>query len=165
MNVNERKLLDLISKGEGIDLEFKTCHNREIHRADELGSGMRKLIRYGKAYGGADPEMIEGDIFQIVVKVPEFGPASDGSVTPPVNKYIRRLLELLERRGALGNADIRVAFELKDRRRLRETYIKPALASGLIEMTIPEKPNSRLQKYRLTEKGRQVLTRIQGGGE
>jgi len=31
---------------------------REIHRADELGSGMRKMMRYGKSYGDADPEMI-----------------------------------------------------------------------------------------------------------
>jgi ATP-dependent DNA helicase RecG len=47
--------------------------SREIHRADELGSGMRKLMRYGKAYGGADPELIEGDIFRMIIYVPEFG--------------------------------------------------------------------------------------------
>ena len=33
---------------------------------------MRKLIKYGKAYGGSDPEMIEGDIFRIIVKYPDF---------------------------------------------------------------------------------------------
>jgi len=30
--------------------------------------------------------------------------------------------------------------------------------SGLLEYTIPEKPNSRLQKHRLTQKGRLFLT-------
>jgi ATP-dependent DNA helicase RecG len=30
---------------------------REIYCADELGSGMRKMMRYGKAHGGADPEL------------------------------------------------------------------------------------------------------------
>lgn len=45
---------------------------REIHRADELGSGTRKLMKYGKIYGGADPEMMEGDVFLTTIKVPEF---------------------------------------------------------------------------------------------
>jgi len=33
--------------------------------------------------------------------------------------------------------------------------LKPAMEQGLLEMTIPDKPNSPLQKYRLTQKGRQ----------
>ena len=40
---------------------------REIDRADELGSGMRNLMKYGKAYGGADPQLIEGDVFRMII--------------------------------------------------------------------------------------------------
>ena len=37
---------------------------------------------------------------------------------------------------------------------LRHNYLHHALQKGLIEMTVPDKPNSRLQKYRLTEKSK-----------
>lgn len=61
--------------------------------------------------------------------------------------------------GDIGNAQIRERFGIKDRAHLREHYIDPALTGGLIEMTIPVKPNSRLQKYRLTSKGRAVIAK------
>ena len=51
---------------------------------------------------------------------------------------------------------------LRDRKSFRELYLRPALADGLIEMTIPDKPRSSKQKYRLTEKGRQVGARHGG---
>ena len=44
---------------------------REIDRAEELGSGMLNLMKYGRRYGGADPQFIEGDTFRIVVAIPE----------------------------------------------------------------------------------------------
>jgi ATP-dependent DNA helicase RecG len=46
---------------------------------------------------------------------------------------------------------------LSDQKHFREHYQQAAVAAGLIEMTIPEKPQSRLQKYRLTKKGRERL--------
>lgn len=35
----------------------------------------------------------------------------------------------------------------------------------LLELTVPDKPNSRLQKYRLTDKGRRLLAKARKGGE
>lgn len=37
---------------------------------------------------------------------------------------------------------------LSDKKNFRESYLVPALRSAVIEMTIPDKPNSSLQKYR-----------------
>lgn len=48
--------------------------------------------------------------------------------------------------------ELQVALDLTDRERFRKSYLLPAVEAGLIERTIPHKPNSRLQKYRLTAK-------------
>jgi len=32
-----------------------------------LGSGVRNLFKYGKLYSGKEPQLIEGDIFRIIV--------------------------------------------------------------------------------------------------
>ena len=45
---------------------------REIGRADELGSGVRNLFRYVPVYSNGDqPQLIEQDVFKIIVPVPE----------------------------------------------------------------------------------------------
>jgi len=44
-----------------------------------------------------------------------------------------------------------------DRTKFRHQVVNPLIEAGLIEMTIPTKPTSRLQKYRLTAKGRAWL--------
>ena len=40
--------------------------------------------------------------------------------------------------------------------------IRSLVDGELIEYTIPEKPNSRLQKYRLTENGKSRLANLEG---
>ena len=44
-----------------------------------------------------------------------------------------------------------------DRTKFRNQVLNPLLNAGLLEMTIPGKPRSNKQKYRLTEKGRAVV--------
>ena len=41
-----------------------------------------------------------------------------------------------------------------DRNKFRDQVLRPLLDAGLVEMTIPDKPTSSKQKYRLTEKGK-----------
>jgi len=53
----------------------------------------------------------------------------------------------------MSRKDIQLKLGLKDEKHFREAYQQPAVAAGLIEITIPDKPNSRLQKYRITAKG------------
>ena len=44
-----------------------------------------------------------------------------------------------------------------NRTKFRNTVLKPLMQAGLIEMTIPDRPRSSNQKYRVTERGRTLL--------
>ncbi len=76
-------------------------------------------------------------------------------VEPQVTPQVARLLEVLT--GEMAREEIQGVLGLQDRKSFRERYLVPALADGLIEMTLPGKPNSRLQRYRLTDQGRRWL--------
>lgn len=78
---------------------------------------------------------------------------STPQVAPQVAPQVGRLLLVLQ--NEMTRAEIQDALQLRDRKSFRELYLTPALSQGLVEMTIPDKPKSRLQKYRLTSKGQQ----------
>ncbi|GEM_PF-2566875 len=63
------------------------------------------------------------------------------------------VLKALESR-VLSRREIFAAIGLNADSRSFNRNIKPLLAGGFMEMTVPEKPNSRLQKYRLTAAGK-----------
>ncbi|MFM7166933.1 MAG: Fic family protein [Planctomycetaceae bacterium] len=46
---------------------------------------------------------------------------------------------------------------LKHEEHFREAYVVPALTAGYIQMTVPEKPRSKNQRYRLTSRGQRVV--------
>ena len=51
-------------------------------------------------------------------------------------------------------------LSIRHRASFRTTYLVPALTQNLVEMTLPDKPKSPNQKYRLTAKGRAMLQHI-----
>ena len=86
--------------------------------------------------------------------------SSTPEVAPEVTPEVR-LLSVLA--GEMTRQQLKEALGLKDDEHFRKAYLLPALDAGLIEMTIPDKPRSSKQKYRLTDKGRQVMARHGGG--
>lgn len=52
-----------------------------------------------------------------------------------------------------------------NRTKFRNQVLRPLLDAGWIEMTIPDKPTSRMQRYRTTAAGREVLAAVEGRGE
>lgn len=49
-----------------------------------------------------------------------------------------------------------------DRTKFRDSLVRPLIEAGLLELTIPDKPRSRLQRYRVTEAGRAALKQETG---
>ncbi|MBK8802863.1 MAG: Fic family protein [Fibrobacteres bacterium] len=78
--------------------------------------------------------------------------ASTPQVAPQVTPQVERLLEAIGSHER-SRPDLQERLGLADRKSFRERYLAPALEADLVEFTIPEKPNSRLQMYRLTAMG------------
>src|SRR5690554_474311 len=83
-----------------------------------------------------------------------------GQVTGQVAQEVISLLDCMN--DEMTRAQIMDALNLAGRDNFRNLYLIPALETGLIEMTIPDKPNSRLQKYRLTHLGKLSLEQHKG---
>jgi ATP-dependent DNA helicase RecG len=70
------------------------------------------------------------------------------------SREIDRIVIVLE--GEMKRSQLQDRLELRHRDSFVENYLQPALDQGLIEMTIPDKPTSSRQRYRLTSAG-QIL--------
>jgi ATP-dependent DNA helicase RecG len=75
-------------------------------------------------------------------------------VTGEVTGEVHRLIAVME--GEMKRQEIQAALGLKHEDHFRETYLVPALKAGVVEMTIPEKPRSSKQRYRITSKGKEI---------
>jgi len=60
---------------------------------------------------------------------------------------VKRLLNILGEK-TLSTVELMELLDLKHRPTFRKNYLHPALDAGLIEMTLPQTPNARGQKYR-----------------
>lgn len=116
---------------------------REIGLADELGSGVRKLYKYSKAYCGHDPELIEDDVFRLVLplseKTSEKGMA-DGLVERLVDGLAQSQREIM----GLVQSDPRISKrDMAERIGISTTAVDKNIASlkkkGLLKRVGPDK--------------------------
>ena len=65
-----------------------------------------------------------------------------------LTEYIKKLLGVMEYDVPYTRNTLMEKLGLKSREGFRKNYLRPALDLQMIEMTIPDKPNSRNQRYR-----------------
>jgi len=149
---------------------------RNIGRADRLGSGVRNLFKYSRFYSGQDPQLSESDVFRIIVPLDEtysydyeFGRNGSSSKMSRIqgmmqNKTQEKTQEMTQEKTQEMTQDtLRTILDFcvvprskqeilvfcghKSKKWFTKNYIAPLLKSGKLRMTIPDKPNSRNQKY------------------
>lgn len=79
-----------------------------------------------------------------------------GQVTGQVDPWVNAILSACLT-GPKSARELQAIIGIKHRETFQRNYLDKLLAEGLLERTVPDKPNSRLQKYRLTAKGRALL--------
>ena len=121
---------------------------REIGLADELGSGMRNTYKFTKLYSGGVPQFVEGDVFKTVIPLTEAATMKSGpkrSDQVGRDAVVEKILEFCK--VARTKKEVSEYIGYKNLTYMTRTYIKPLLKSGKLAYTIPEKPQSRLQRY------------------
>lgn len=139
----------------------------QLGRFDELGSGVTNISKYLPIYSkGGDPEFREtAHGFQLLLPLdPDNMILKKSKESSNIKQddfkfeHIKKLLPFIK--GEMSRREIQKLLDIKDSGHLRENYLYPALNGGYIEMTIPKKPTSRNQKYRLTDKGKDMLDNL-----
>ena len=63
------------------------------------------------------------------------------------SEYVKRILDVMEYDIPYTSNAIMQALGLRSKETLRKNYINPAIELGVIRMTLPDKPNSKNQRY------------------
>ncbi len=88
---------------------------------------------------------------------PSRGPVKDQPHAHASTVGRETCVELL-RNCVMSRKELALRLNLSPKSGFIKRFLAELLDDGLVELTIPGKPNSRLQKYRLTDKGRRILS-------
>ena len=171
------------------DLGHKTVRRNTLiadllHRIDfieKAGTGIRRIRDGAKAVDCPEPAFEAGNFVTVTFRPnPEVRQAVGGELglTPEAADQVTdqaadqvtdqaadqvtpQLTVIKAIFGEMSRQQIQESLGLKHARHFREAYLEPTLRAGLVEMTIPDKPRSSKQRYRLTPAGRRYLRRVE----
>ncbi len=129
---------------------------------ERMGTGTRDMIQRCIEAGLPEPEFAVSDGFQTIIRrtlAPGQG-AQPESQPESLEMRVLLLLAVAPR----SKAELSRGLGQKEISGQLNKIVRQLLMDLMIEYTIPEKPGSRYQKYRLTEKGRAALAKP-GSGE
>jgi ATP-dependent DNA helicase RecG len=139
----------------------------ELDKEVDMASDLMKAM-FGKTPPAPDKHptsirQVAGEVTgevsdQATRQVPDKHPTSTRQVTPQEASVLKATVNPSSR------SALQQASALRNREHFMDSVLKPLLTNGLLEMTIPDKPRSSKQKYRITEKGQQVLAHCEEGG-
>ena len=144
---------------------------KELDLTEGCSTGIPKILKVMAQNGSAPPRFeSDGDRTHFLIRLPvRTGTAVDGPSLAPsgVQSGVQsgQVLGLL-RRAPRSMSEVAGALGLKTRTGSLQRTVRNLLEQGIIEYTLPDTPNSRLQKYRLTTEGRAILDReAERGGD
>lgn len=153
----------LIQEGEGTTLEFK--ENLSASLAREMVA-MANTIG-GKILLGVRDDGFVTTIFRPNPEVRAEAEAQAARGTEQVTAHVPHMYRTSPQQVALLEAaaeprsreELQAVAGIRHRQHFLLEYLRPLLDAGLLEPTIPDKPRSSKQRYRLTEAGREYLKR------
>ena len=149
---------------------------REAGIMEQWGTGVQRVYDQIAAVGLPEPHVEEiMDRLRFTVYVPSHAADAglgadvrhqeqaprhqDEAPSRPVTSLSSTEIVVLRqvRADPASRADLMAALGITNQTRAFRRHIEPLLAAGLLERTLPDKPTSRDQRYRITELGRVTL--------
>ena len=136
---------------------------------ERLGTGTEDVAKLCAKSGLPAPGFTEGVDFRAVLKRKSLGSVAKTQVETQVKTQVgtqvewqvkQRVLKLISVfSGDMTTTELMRLVGIRQRKNFHAHYISEALQTGLVEMTQPNSPRSPTQKYRLTAKGRELISR------
>jgi predicted HTH transcriptional regulator len=136
-------------------------------------SGTNRVIEMCRNHGAAPPVFEEKHRFLVVTFRAQMAASDSVSMGAQVESKVESWVESVGnledrivsavRKRSLSKSEIAFAVGKKTVDGQLHFAVRQMIQRGLIEYTLPDKPNSRLQKYRLTLEGEKALK--ERGGE